>query len=80
MKTKLQSLDAFAQLAEDQYGIGLIALVRNVYRKKDQAHQSILDLLRVDKALHLYWQCPQWSCADYMRKFKARIQIADSVR
>ena len=53
MKTKLQSLDALAQVAEYQDGIGLILLVCNVYHKKDQAHQSMLDLVRADKALHI---------------------------
>ena len=56
MKTKLRSLDAFDQVAEDQDGIGLIALVRNVYHKKDQAHHSMLDLVRADKALHQCWK------------------------
>ena len=73
MKTKLQSLVAFAQIAEDQDGIILIALVRNVYHKKDQAHQSMMDLVRADKALYLCWQSLQWSCADYMREFKSSI-------
>ena len=79
MKTKLQSLDAFTQAAEDQDGIGLILLVRNVYHNKDQVYQSMLDLVRADKVLHICWQHPQWSCVDYMREFKARIQIAESV-
>ena len=39
----------------------------------------MLDLLRSDKSLHLCWQRPQLSCMDYMREFKARIQIAESV-
>ena len=51
-----------------------------MYHNKEQVHQSMLDLVRADKAQHLCWQRPQWSCEDYMHKFKARIQIADSVR
>ena len=39
----------------------------------------MMDLMRLDKALHLCWQRSQWSCANYMCEFKARIQIADSV-
>ncbi len=79
METKLQSMDRYEAVEEDQDGLEIIKLLRKAYFEQDSTKQAILEIVKADKRLMLCWQKPGMTIALYTREFKACVEVCEAV-
>ncbi len=55
METKLQSMDGYKAVKEDQDGLELIKLLQKAYFEQQDTKQAILKIVKADKRVMLCW-------------------------
>jgi hypothetical protein len=78
MEMKLQSMRDWEQVEDDQDGLELGKLIRDVLHQKDEKEQSALECVAADKALFLCYQKAHQTTAEYLETFKARVDVCKS--
>ncbi len=79
METKLQSMDGYKAVEEDQDGLELIKLLQKAYFEQESTKQTILKIVEADKRLMICWQRPGMSINSYTRIFKMCIEVCEAV-
>ena len=77
MLSKLSGMAEYDGLDDDQDGIRLVKLLREIYFEQDGTRQAMAELVAADKRLMLCWQRPGWTLEEYTREFRARVKVAE---
>ena len=75
---KLQSMRDWESVEDDQDGLELAKLIRDILHQKDEKEQSALESVDADKALFLCYQKAHQTTAEYVETFKARVDVCKS--
>jgi hypothetical protein len=78
MEMKLQSMKDWEKVEDDQDGLELAKLIRDILHQKDEKEQSALECVAADKALFLCYQKAHQTTAEYLETFKARVDVCKS--
>ena len=78
VKMKLHSMKNWSAHKGNQNGLELAKLIRDVLHQKDEKEQSVLKNVIVDKALFLCFQKSHQTMSEYLKAFKARINVCKS--
>ena len=78
MEMKLQSMSGWETVEDDQDGLELAKLIRDILHQKDEKEQSALECVAADKALFLCYQKAHQSTSEYVEAFKARVDVCKS--
>ena len=80
MKTKLLTMDLWAQTSTTQDGIELLKTIQYISPKKVGGTDAttILDLVRMDKEMFLVYQASTESLSSYLSWFKGAVDVVES--
>jgi hypothetical protein len=80
MKTKLLTTDSWTSTKTSQDGITLLKTIRDICHKKDSSTDAttILNLVRMDKVMHLIHQTSNELLSSYLSKFKGLVDFKSS--
>ena len=78
MELKLQTMKDWESVEDDQDGLELAKLIRDILHQKDEKEQSALECVAADKALFLCYQKAHQSTAEYVETFEARVDVCKS--
>ena len=80
MKTKLLTMDSWANTSTTQDGISLLKTIQDISHKKDGGANAttILDLVCMDKDMFLVHQAPTELLSSYLSKFKGAVDVIES--
>jgi hypothetical protein len=81
MKTKLLTMDSWAQTSTTQDGIELLKTIRDISHKKGGGTDAttILNLVRMDKEFFLVYQAPTKPLSSYLSRFKGAVDVVKSL-
>ena len=75
LESKLESMDEWADAKENLASMVLLNMIRKVCHQHDDTKQSVMTAIKSDKDVYTFWQGSAVNNTQYLREFKARIEV-----
>ena len=79
MWAKLQGMEKWAKVENDQDGLGMVELLQAITFQQDGSKIGMLALVEATKNLYFCFQRKEWTLDAYAVEFKARIQACEAL-